>query len=154
MSDPADPAKPPRVEPPSPDIDLAADASSLPGAHRGGFSRLPTAPLDVTTEWASSEPGTASYEPVTTEWLMPSRPASRGLAGWALGIAIMGLIGSLVVGWAFPIGLAGIVPAIIALRNPVESRGVAIWALVLGTVSILYSAGWLWWVAGQTHLFG
>jgi hypothetical protein len=42
----------------------------------------------------------------------------------------------------------------VALRRPVESRQVAVWALVIGIVSVLYSAGWLWWAASRANLFG
>ncbi|MFB8388026.1 hypothetical protein ACFC3F_12895 [Microbacterium sp. NPDC055910] len=146
-------ARPPRpltpaVEPPSPDVELAEDAVPLPGAHRGGFSRLPTAPVETTTEWHPAEPGASA------EWLLPPPPASRGVAAWALGFAIAGLIGSLLVGWAFPVGLVGVIVGIVALRNPVENRTAAVWAVVLGAVSILYSAGWLLWAAGELNLFG
>lgn len=142
----------PAVEPVSPDVDVAADASPLPGAHRGGFSRLPTAPVAVTTQTAPAEPG-SEYTPA--EWA-PADPTSlqQGLSAWALGFAILGLIVSLFVGWGFPIGLVAVVIAIVALRRPVESRAIAIWALVLGTVSILYSAGWLLYAGLQMDLFG
>ena len=95
----------------------------------------------------------------------PSRPAiekprphaarpRRGLAAWALAFSIGGLVISLFVGWGFPIGLVGIVSAILALRRPLESRAVAVWALVLGIVSVLFSAGWLLFAASQANLFG
>ena len=61
---------------------------------------------------------------------------------------------SLFVGWGFPIGLVGVVSAILALRRPLESRAVAVWALVLGLVSVLYSAGWLLFAASRANLFG
>ena len=61
---------------------------------------------------------------------------------------------SLFVGWGFPIGLVGVVSAILALRRPLESRAVAVWALVLGIVSVLYSAGWLLFAASRANLFG
>lgn len=150
---PAAPAAPgPAVEAASPDVDPAAEASPLPGVHRGGFSRLPTAPIDVTTQSAPSEPG-GEYAPV--DWT-PAADVStqRGLAGWALGFAIIGVIVSLFVGWGFPIGLVAVVTAIVALRRPIESRAIAVWALVLGVVSILYSAGWLLYAALRADLFG
>lgn len=142
----------PAVEAASPDVDAAAQASPLPGAHRGGFSRLPTAPIDVTMQSAPSEPG---GEYVPADWT-PAADVStqRGLAGWALGFAIIGVIVSLFVGWGFPIGLVAVVTAIVALRRPIESRAVAVWALVLGVVSILYSAGWLLYAALRADLFG
>jgi hypothetical protein len=158
VSDPRDDLEsqapaPPRVEPPSPDVALVDDASPLPGAHRGGFSRLPTAPIGVTSTTAPAEPGTETNQ--TVQWLIPTRPAPRpGLAVWALMFSIAGLVVSLFVGWGFPIGLVGAVTAIVALGRPRESRGVAVWAIVLGFVSVLYSAGWLLWAATRTNLLG
>ena len=152
---PAPAAIPAAVEPPSPDVALADEASPLPGAHRGGFQRLPTAPVSVTTETAPAEPGTADAEEPVLQWLMPESPAPhRGLAAWALAFSIGGLLVSMFVGWGFPIGLVGVVSAILALRRPLESRAVAVWALVLGIVSVLYSAGWLVFAASRANLFG
>ena len=77
------------VEPPSPDVALADEASPLPGAHRGGFQRLPTAPVAVTTESAPAEPGTdATRREPAAQWLMPptdrSAPRTRGLGAGVL----------------------------------------------------------------------
>jgi hypothetical protein len=142
------------VEAPSPDVELAQEASPLPGEHRGGFSRLPTAPVPVTVETAPAEPG-GEFSADAGDWVAPDGDAfSRGLAGWALAFGIIGLIVSLFVGWGFPIGLVAVVSAIIALRRPLESRAVAVWAIALGTVSILYSAGWLLFGAMRANLFG
>ena len=149
---PAGPAGP-TVSSVSPDVDLAQDASPLPGAHRGGFQRLPTAPVDITVETAPAEPG-GEFHPEDTSWTATDSAFHRGLAGWALAFAIVGLIVSMFVGWGFPIGLVAVVSAIIALRRPLESRPVAVWAIVLGTLSILYSAGWLLFAAMQAHLIG
>ena len=152
------PAPPPSpaVEPPSPDVALADEASPLPGAHRGGFLRLPTAPVAVTSQSAPAEPGTEEEPPSTTaQWLMPATAAPhRGLAAWALAFSIAGLVVSLFVGWGFPIGLVGVVSAILALRRPLESRAVAVWALAIGGVSILYSAGWLLHAASRISAGG
>lgn len=140
----------PVTEAPSPDVVVTEDASPLPGTHRGGFFRLPTAPIAVTTQSAPAEPGTRPDDQ-PPEWLLPPRDdPHRGLSGWALAFSIAGLVVALFVGWGFPIGLVGTISAIIALRRPLESRAVAIWALVLGIVSILYSAGWLLWAALRT----
>lgn len=148
-------AVPAAVEPPSPDVTLANEASPLPGVHRGGFLRLPTAPIAVTSQSAPAEPGTEDDAPQTAQWLMPTpeRP-QRGLAGWALAASVVGLVASLFVGWGFPIGLVGVVSAILALRRPLESRPLAVWALVLGAVSVLYSAGWLLYAAARASLIG
>ncbi|WP_374977110.1 hypothetical protein ACEYYH_04720 [Microbacterium trichothecenolyticum] len=137
----------------SPDVDLAQDASPLPGAHRGGFHRLPTAPVAVTVETAPAEPR-GDFTPDDTTWTATDSAFHRGLAGWALAFAIVGLLVSMFVGWGFPIGLVAVVSAIIALRRPLESRAVAVWAIVLGTLSILYSAGWLLYAAAQAHIIG
>jgi hypothetical protein len=151
----APPSVPTAVEPPSPDVALADDASPLPGAHRGGFQRLPTAPVCVTQETAPSEPGASAAEEPALQWLMPENPAPhRGLAPWALAFSLAGLIGSIFVGWGFPIGLVGVISAILALRRPLESRAMAVWALVLGALSVLYSAGWLFYAASRANLFG
>jgi len=148
-SAPPRPPSAPAVEPPSPDVAQVEAESAIPGKHRGGFARWPTAPvgvvpistapdLDAPVQWAPVEPATPS----------------RGMAAWALGFAITALIISMFVGWGFPIGLVAIVTAIIALRRPLESRAVAVWAIVLGVVSLLYSAGWLWFAASRTDLLG
>jgi hypothetical protein len=131
-----------------------ADETALPGVHRGGFLRLPTAPVAMMTESAPAEP--ASAEDDTAQWqpsLSPA-PARRRLANWALAFSIVGLLCSLFVGWGLPLGVVGIVVAILALRRPLESREVAVWALVLGVVSVAYSAGWLLFAATRAGLFG
>ena len=125
----------------TPDVELARESSPLPGAHRGGFHRLPTAPVAVTVESAPSAPE-AGFAPAAA-WAVEEPALQRGLAGWALAFAVIGLVVSLFVGWGFPIGLVAVVSAVIALRRPLESRAVAVWAIALGVASILYSAGWL-----------
>lgn len=140
------------VEPPSPDVAPVEAESALPGGHRGGFERLPTAPIGITPTATAPDldaaPRWASVEPAAP-W--------RGMSAWALGFAIAALFVAMFVGWGFPLGLVAIVTAIIALRRPLESRAVAVWALVLGAVSLLYSAGWLIFAATRTDqlaLFG
>lgn len=155
---PAPAARPPgpgaSVEGPSPDIQLADEASPLPGSHRGGFQRLPTAPVAVTVETAPAEPGTEDIR-VPAQWAPAPDPVmQRGLAGWALAFAVIGLIVSLFVGWGFPLGIVAIISGIFALRRPLESRAMAMWAISVGAVSILYSAGWLLYAASRASLFG
>lgn len=70
-------------------------------------------------------------------------------AGWALTFAVLGLVMSFIVGWGFPIGIVGMILAILALRRPWERREVAVWALVLSLLSLVYSAGWLGWAFSQ-----
>lgn len=136
------------VGPASVDIDSVADSSRLPGQHRGGFTRLPTAPVDVTVR-SGPEPDTES-----TWTQAPQAGTQRGIAGWALAFALMGLAVSMFVGWGFPIGLVGVVSGVLALRRPTENRALAGWAVVLGTASLIYSAGWLWFAASQANLIG
>ena len=108
--------------------------------------------MSLTIESAPAEPGTGEGEEPLVQWLMPEPAAPRrGLAAWALAFSIGGLVFSLFVGWGFPIGLVGIVSAILALRRPLESRAVAVWALVLGIVSVLFSAGWLLFAASRAQ---
>ena len=129
------------------------DETALPGAHRGGFTRLPTAPVGSAASGVPSDASAASGHPLGVaepdlEWIMPD-PPHRGVSGWALTVAIAGLIGSFFVGWGFPVGLVAIVLSIVALRRPVESRLVSGWALALGILSVLYSVGWLLFAAHQ-----
>jgi hypothetical protein len=132
---------------PSTDVAPVPAASRIPGAPAPGYGRLPTAPV-----------ATAAYGPSendTGEWTAVEPVAPRPVVGpWALGLAIVALAASLVVGWMLPLGLVAIIVAIVALRRPVERRGVGVWALVLGAVSVLYSAGWLLWAAWRAGLIG
>jgi hypothetical protein len=137
----------PHLEPASPDVAAPTPEASLPGAHRGGFTRPPTAPIGITIEQIE-------FVPVTGAVATPPpqlRPAN--FAATALGFAIVGLIASLVVGVAFPIGVTAIVLGAMSTRRAFESRTVARWAIVLGVVSVLYSAGWLLWAAYRSGWF-
>lgn len=133
---------PTRLEAPSEDVAEAEAAPELPGAHRGGFHREFTEPVPITAS-------------VHTE--VERAPEALDLprtAGWALVFGILGLAVSLLVGWGFLIGIVGGGLAIAALRRPWESRAVAGWALALSLLSLVYSAGWLWWASTQGPLFG
>ncbi len=98
--------------------------------------RLPTAQLEM----AAFGP-----HPVAGEWLPAAPPQPKSVAPWALGFAVVALAGSLFVGWLLPVGLVAVILAIVSLRRTHDSRRVAVWALVLGAVSVAYSAGWLLW---------
>lgn len=119
----------------------AALPTSLPGEHRGGYERALTDPVPITAP---------VHQPV--EWA-PQAPLMPRSAGWAITFAIAGLFVSFFVGWGFLIGMLGAGLAIAALRRPWESKMLAVWALALSILSVLYSAGWLWWVASQGQLF-
>jgi len=133
---------------PSPDVDLGEAAPPVPGERPDGFQRLPTGPVD-----ASHAEGPSSPEALTEiEWVAPEPRPRRGVAAWALGVAVLALIASFFVGWCFPIGVVAVVVAVVALRRPMESRATAGWALALALLSLVYSAGWLLWVAGQLNV--
>ncbi len=82
----------------------------------------------------------------------PAAPLPRS-APWALTFAVLGLVVALFVGWGFLIGMLAAGLAIAALRRPWESRSLAVWALCLALLSLVYSAGWLWWASTQGPLF-
>lgn len=133
----------PVVDAPTDDVDPAGDAPPLPGEHRGGFQRALTEPVPIT-------------QPVHTEvrWAPPPPAPLPRSAGWAMTFAILGLLVSFLVGWGFLIGLVGVGFSIAALRRPWERRGLALWALCLSLLSLVFSAGWLWWASTQANLFG
>jgi hypothetical protein len=140
----------PRVEAATTDVTAAADAAPLPGAHRGGFSREFTGPVAITIQSAPVEPGTEDVPDYTpTDWVA-ARPHAR-FGAWGLAFAILGLLVSFLVGWGFLLGIVAIIAGAVALRRG-EPRGIAIWALALAALSILYSAGWLLWAASQGAL--
>jgi hypothetical protein len=140
----------PRVEAASVDLTAAADATPLPGAHRGGFSREFTGPVAITVQSAPVEPGTEEATDFTpAEWV--ATPSHSRFGAWALTFAIVGLLVSFLVGWGFLLGIVAIVAGVVALRRG-EPRGIAIWAIALAALSIVYSAGWLIWAASQGAL--
>ncbi len=146
-------ASAPRVDtaPPSPDVDLGVAAPAIPGEHRGGFQRLPTAPLNLPeVDLGPSEEPEPLREVV---WAEPEPQPRHVLSGWALAAAVVALAASFFVGWGFPVGIVGVVLSIIALRRPLDSRAVAGWALALSLLSLVYSAGWLLWTASQLSTF-
>jgi hypothetical protein len=98
-------------------------------------------------------PDAASQTSPELAWAPPAPRRPPALAGWALAVAITGLIVSLVVGWGFPVGIIAIITAIAALRRPGRRRQAAGWALALGILSILYSALWIAVAASRGALF-
>jgi hypothetical protein len=140
--------KPPAA--PASGLTAAADATPLPGAHRGGFSRELTGPIGITIESAPVEPGTEDALDYTPSEWVAAAPRIR-FGGWALAFAIVGLLVSFLVGWGFLLGVVAIIAGTLALRRG-EPRGIPTWAIALAGLSILYSAGWLLWAAGQGAL--
>lgn len=108
---------------------------------------------DTPRELSPEDRSTAQLHALPTSELLvhhvPAAPVAvdplppRGLAPLALAAGIAGIIVACFVGWGFPIGIVAVVTAIVAIRRPQERRAVAVWALVLGLLSLVYSAGWL-----------
>ncbi len=159
--EPRDPAPGPgvtRVSAPAVDP-VPSETIVLPGVHRGGFRRALTEPVTVAAPVQSPTAASAGDTAggVSTAGLQWAPPAPAPLprsAPWALTFAVLGLAVSLFVGWGFLIGVLGAGLALAALRRPWESRGAAVWALCLSLLSLVYSAGWLWWASTQGPLFG
>ncbi|SDQ97871.1 hypothetical protein [Microbacterium sp. cf332] len=139
----------PAVEAPSDDVVAAPGVTALPGEHRGGFQREFTQPTPLAVPIEVER----ETEAPRVEWAPAPEVLPRSGA-WALGLSIVALVLSFFVGWAVPLGIAAVVTAVIALRRPWESRTIALWALALGVLSVLYSAGWLVWAAYRADLIG
>ncbi len=143
----------PRVEGASPDVERPAGTARLPGARREAYTKLPTGPVGIEPVVATGPDADAvgSWTPSTTE---PIEPDNSRLAPWALLAAVVALISSFFVGWGIPVAIVAVIAAIMSLRRPLENRALAIWALVLGVIATVYSAGWLIWAAMQPGVFG
>jgi hypothetical protein len=129
------------IEPASPEVALGGEAFGMPGEHRGGFARELTAPVDVTSLRHDEPEPEEGWTPTGT---IPARRRRGSLTAWALGVSVVALAASIFVVWGLPLGLVAVVLAILALRRH-GRRPAAIWALVLGSVAVLYGAGWLVW---------
>lgn len=79
----------------------------------------------------------------------PAALVRKGIGGSALSFSISALIGSCVVGWLFPLGIFALILGIVAVRRPAESTSLGRWAIGLSILSLIYSAGWIWWVGRQ-----
>lgn len=139
-----------RVESPSDDVVVPTQTADLPGTHRGGFTRPPTAPVDVQEQVAQHEELPASTATLpTTDAASPANFATL-----SLGFAVVALIVAIVVGWGFPIGVGAVVLGLMSLRGRVESRPIAAWGVALGALSLVYSAGWLMYAGIQSGWIG
>lgn len=144
------PPTPPRPADPVPTPDLPAVSAA--DAAAGAASLAPGDPDDHRLPTAQLEMAAFGPHPIAGEWVPeePARPAS--LAPWALGLAIVALVASVFVGWLLVLGLVAMIVATLSLRRRHDSRRVAVWALVLAGVAVLYSAGWLLWALPQLNL--
>lgn len=78
----------------------------------------------------------------------------KGLGGSALLFSFAGLSASFFVGWAFPIGIVGFITGILAVKRSEEDSVSGGWAIALGAVSVVYSAGWLFYGAQEAGWLG
>ncbi|RKT36198.1 hypothetical protein DEU34_0709 [Microbacterium sp. AG1240] len=144
--------------PPPPVPDLDAVSASVQRRRRA------TAPVpeelahpvetDAATAVLSGDDEAVTHAPPLVATATTPRAPRPVVGPWALGLAVVSLAASFVGGWMLPLGLVAIVTAIVASRRPVERRGVVVWAIVLGALSVLYSAGWLLWAASRAGLLG
>lgn len=138
----------PSIEDPTPEVERPQGSASVPGA-RNGYGELPAEPVDVQPVTSGPDLDAEAFA-AATEW-EPSTDSipvdDARLAPWALFAAIVALSTSMFVGWGIPVAIVAVISAIMSLRRPLENRGVAIWALVLGLAATLFSAGWLIWAA-------
>lgn len=143
------------VDRPSDEVERPVGEARLPGARRDGYAKLPTGPVSIEPVVVSGPEVDAPS--IEAEWA-PSTDATAvdetRLAPWALMAAIVALSASFFVGWAIPIAVVAVIAAIMSLRRPVENRGIARWALVLGLCATVYSLGWLVWAGMQFERLG
>ncbi|MFJ4166410.1 hypothetical protein ACIPY5_12725 [Microbacterium sp. NPDC089698] len=145
--------------------------SATDGKDPKRYTRLPTAPVPVGMESGPQLDGGLEPEEleldrdgaavVHEEWhptdgteTTARLSAEPRLAPWALLSAIVALFASLFVGWGIPVAIVSVIASVMSLRRSGESRAIAVWALVLGIVATLYSAGWLVWAGYRFGWFG
>lgn len=134
-----------------PDLVTPDPSARIAGDLRRPLNRFPTDPIGV----VSDAPGLADSGEVADAWAPTPAPASRPrLAGWALGVAIVALVGSWFVGWGIPVALIAVGMAVTALRRPAEPHTIAVWALMLGVCATAFSLGWLIWAAMALEKLG
>lgn len=145
----------PKVEKPSAEVERPAGVARMPGAPRDSYTKLPTGPVGVEPVVASGPADTAGMPAV--QWVPNDDTGAEDntrLAPWALLAAIVALCASCFVGWGIPLAIVAVVAAIMSLRRPVESRAIALWALILGLAATIYSLGWLIWAGMQFENLG
>ncbi|MCK3769717.1 hypothetical protein MZK47_08560 [Microbacterium aerolatum] len=145
----------PTVESPRPEVEHPADSARMPGVPRTQYTKMPTGPVSTEPLVASGPADTAGMPAV--QWAPQDDVVvddKSRLAPWALVAAIVALVASWFVGWGIPLAIIAVVAAIMSLRRPVESRSIAIWALVLGLAATMFSLGWLIWAAMQFEQIG
>jgi len=104
----------------------------------GEEGRLATAQLEM-----------AAFGDHVIPYVPPAPKPPPSLAPWALLLAIAALVSSFFWGWLLPLSAVAAIVATMSLRRTHDSRGVAVWALVLSLLSSVFSAGWLIWGFSQ-----
>lgn len=149
----SNPSEQPRVESPRPEVERPAGMARMPGAPRDEYTRMPTGPVGIEPVVISGPADTAGMPAV--QWAPePEVVDNTRLAPWALVAAVVALVTSWFVGWGIPLAIVAVIAAIMSLRRPVESRAIAVWALVLGLTATIFSLGWLIWAAMQFETLG
>ncbi|WP_309127693.1 hypothetical protein [Microbacterium sp.] len=144
----------PRIEGPTPEVERPQGPPPMPGAPKG-YGRFPTGPVSVEPVTIGPDADAEAFADSVWEPASTAEPVDDArLAPWALFAAIVALATSMFVGWGIPVAIVAVIAAIMSLRRPVESRAMAIWALVLGLAATLFSAGWLIWAAMQFEIMG
>ena len=133
---------PPVPSPPADDVDASGAGLLAPKPAAAAVTAADPAPAVADTEIADRPTATLHIEPPLA-WAPPAPRRPPSLGGWALAVAVIGLLLSFVVGWGFPVGIIAVITAASALRRPVRGRAVAAWALALGILSLLYSGLWI-----------
>jgi len=144
----------PRIEGPTPEVERPQGPASMPGASKG-YGKLPTGPVSVEPVVSGPDADAQAFD--DTDWTPTANrePVDDArLAPWALFAAIVALATSMFVGWGIPVAIVAVIAAVMSLRRPMESRAMAVWALVLGLAATLFSAGWLIWAAMQFEIMG
>jgi hypothetical protein len=166
MTDPSPPRAPEGMTPRAPEgmtprapegMTSRATEGAAPRQTDGVTPRAPetglAAPAAVPPPALVPETGPVPFPQNPDTEAVPAPPRTRGIAGWALAVAIVGLAASLFVGWGFPLGIVAVVAAGMALQRAGESRQIAGWALALGILSLIHSVIWIAWAASQATLF-
>jgi hypothetical protein len=149
MSDPE-----PHLEGVSPEMEHPAGEAPVYGATHD-YAKLPTTPLNIEPVISGPDADAAAFvhddwEPEPEHDLIDD----ARLAPWALFAAIVALAASMFVGWGIPVAIVAVIAAVMCLRRPIENRGMALWALVLGIAATVFSSVWLIWAAMQLERLG
>lgn len=144
----------PQVEGVSPEMERPAGDAPIPGASQG-YEHWPTGPIEISPMVTGPDADAAAF--AHDDWepqVDPDVVDDARLAPWALFAAIVALAASMFIGWGIPVAIVAVIAAVMCLRRPIENRGMALWALVLGIAATVFSSVWLIWAAMQLERLG